>query len=63
MSEEAFADTNDYEEEEENRQLTHEEIWDDSALVNAWEAATEEYEAFHGSEKAWKAEPVNKAPL
>ena len=45
------------------RELTHEEIWDDSALVNAWEAATEEYEAYHGSEKTWKAEPVNKAPL
>jgi hypothetical protein len=50
-------------EEEESRELTHEEIWDDSALVNAWEAATEEYEACHGSEKAWKTQAVNKAPL
>ena len=59
VSEEAF----DYEEEEESRELTHEEIWDDSALVNAWEAATEEYEAYHGSKKAWKTETINKAPL
>lgn len=51
------------EEEEESRELTHEEIWDDSALVNAWEAATEEYEAYHGSEKTWKTQAVNKAPL
>jgi hypothetical protein len=31
-------------EEEESRELTHEEIWDDSALIEAWDAATEEYE-------------------
>jgi len=66
VSEDVFVDSNDYEEgrgEEESRELTHEEIWDDSALVNAWEAATEEYEAYHGSEKSWKTEPVTKAPL
>jgi hypothetical protein len=51
------------EEEDESRELTHEEIWDDSALVNAWEAATEEYEAYHGSKKSWKTDTVNKAPL
>lgn len=32
--------------------LTHEEIWDDSALVNSWNEALEEYKArqtdFHG---------------
>lgn len=44
VSEEAFADPDDCEEEEESRELTHEEIWDDSALVSDWEAATEEYE-------------------
>lgn len=60
---EAFPDTNDCEEDEESRELTHEEIWDDSALVNAWEAATEEYEAYHGSKKDWKSETINKAPL
>jgi hypothetical protein len=29
---------------EESRELTHDEIWDDSALIDAWNAATEEYE-------------------
>ena len=29
---------------EESRELTYDEIWDDSALVDAWNAATEEYE-------------------
>ena len=62
-SEDVFPEQNHYEDDEESRELTHEEIWDDSALVDAWEAATEEYEACHGSEKAWKTEPVNKAPL
>lgn len=32
------------EEEDESRELTYEEIWDDSALIDAWNAATEEYE-------------------
>ena len=32
------------EEEEESRELMHEEIWDDSALIAAWESATAEYE-------------------
>jgi hypothetical protein len=30
--------------EENSRELTYEEIWDDSALIDAWNAATEEYE-------------------
>ena len=30
-----------------SRDLTHQEIWDDSALVEAWDAATEEYEVGH----------------
>lgn len=30
--------------EDESRELTHEEVWDDSALIAAWDAATEEYE-------------------
>jgi hypothetical protein len=29
---------------EESRELTHEDIWDDSALIEAWNAAEEEYE-------------------
>jgi hypothetical protein len=32
------------EEEEESRELTHGEIWDDSALIDAWNSATAEYE-------------------
>ncbi|KAF9443621.1 hypothetical protein P691DRAFT_764119 [Macrolepiota fuliginosa MF-IS2] len=48
---------------EESRELTHEEIWDDSALINAWDAAMEEYDAFHGPDKGWKKEPVHKSPL
>jgi hypothetical protein len=31
-------------EHEESRELTYEEIWDDSALIDAWNAAAEEYE-------------------
>ncbi|KAF9261910.1 hypothetical protein L218DRAFT_960864 [Marasmius fiardii PR-910] len=46
-----------------SRELTHEEIWDDSALIDAWNAATEEYEAYHGPDKGWKSEPVHKSPL
>lgn len=34
----------DSEDEDESRNLTHEEIWDDSALIAAWDAANEEYE-------------------
>jgi len=48
---------------EQSRELTHEEIWDDSALVEAWNAATEEYEALNGPGKSWKEDPVHKAPL
>ncbi|KAA1475434.1 hypothetical protein DENSPDRAFT_842206 [Dentipellis sp. KUC8613] len=51
------------EEGEESRELTHEDIWDDSALIDAWESATAEYEAFHGKGKSWKNEPVKKSPL
>ena len=31
-------------EEEESRELNHEEIWDDSALIDAWNSAAAEYE-------------------
>ena len=48
---------------EESRELTHEEIWDDSALVEAWEAAQQEYEIYHGTCKNWKDESVKKSPL
>ncbi|KAH9921302.1 uncharacterized protein B0H18DRAFT_1021343 [Fomitopsis serialis] len=48
--------------EEESRELTREEVWDDSALVDAWNSAMAEYEAYHGKGK-WKEEPVKKSPL
>lgn len=39
------ADAMDYaEEEDESRELTHEEVWDDSALIDAWNSAAAEYE-------------------
>ncbi|KZV61363.1 hypothetical protein PENSPDRAFT_658960 [Peniophora sp. CONT] len=47
-------------EEEMSRMLSREEVWDDSALIDAWEAATAEYEAMHGKSKDWKNEPVKK---
>ncbi|CAE6467673.1 unnamed protein product [Rhizoctonia solani] len=43
--------------------LTKEELWDDSALIAAWDAAAEEYESLNGPEKKWKEEPVNKSAL
>ena len=49
--------------EDDGQELTHEDIWDDSALIAAWNAATEEYEVYNGSEKGWKTEPVHKSPL
>ncbi|TRM57174.1 hypothetical protein BD626DRAFT_223545 [Schizophyllum amplum] len=45
---------------EESRELTYEEIWDDSALIDAWDAANQEYEAYHGKGKSWKDEPIRK---
>jgi len=30
----------------EGRELTHEEIWDDSALIKAWDAAMDEYKVW-----------------
>lgn len=50
-------------EEEESRELSHEEIWDDSALIDAWNSATAEYEAFHGNTQDWKSTTVKKSAL
>jgi hypothetical protein len=50
-------------EEEESRELTHEEIWDDSALIDAWNSATAEYEAFHGKTQDWKSTAIKKSSL
>ena len=36
-------DVEEEEEEEESRALTHEEIWDDAALIDAWNSAEAEY--------------------
>ncbi|KAK7755906.1 hypothetical protein SLS62_002193 [Diatrype stigma] len=30
-----------------NENLTHDEIWDDSTLVNSWNEALEEYKKYH----------------
>jgi len=46
-----------------NIPLNQEDIWDDSALINAWDSAVEEYEALHGPEKSWKQDPVKKSAL
>ncbi|KZO99721.1 hypothetical protein CALVIDRAFT_534147 [Calocera viscosa TUFC12733] len=46
-----------------SRSLTHDEIWDDSALVNAWDAAMEEYRAVNGDEKGWMYEPTDRSAL
>ncbi|KAG9103956.1 hypothetical protein FRC06_006741 [Ceratobasidium sp. 370] len=46
-----------------NHELTQEEVWDDSALIEAWDAAVEEYESLNGPGKAWKEEPVHKSAL
>ncbi|KAH6917715.1 hypothetical protein BKA70DRAFT_1395395 [Coprinopsis sp. MPI-PUGE-AT-0042] len=48
---------------EESRQLTHEEIWDDSALISAGNAATEEYEAYHGTDKIMEGPASNEISL
>jgi len=53
----------DPEEEEESRELTQGEIWDDSALIAAWESATAEYEVYHGTGKDWKKATAKKSPL
>ncbi|KAF8151913.1 hypothetical protein K438DRAFT_1910256 [Mycena galopus ATCC 62051] len=53
----------DEEEDVDSRWLTQEERWDDSALIDAWDAATEEYEALNGPDKGWKTDPVHKSPL
>jgi hypothetical protein len=29
-----------------NKELTHEEIWDDSGLINSWNESYEEYKVF-----------------
>ncbi|KAF8431045.1 hypothetical protein BGX38DRAFT_1103995 [Terfezia claveryi] len=31
----------------ENKELTHAEVWDDSTLLNSWDAALQEYKKYH----------------
>ena len=44
IEESLMVDDAEDEEEEESRELTQDEIWDDPALIAAWESATAEYE-------------------
>ncbi|GIZ44554.1 hypothetical protein CKM354_000774900 [Cercospora kikuchii] len=51
-----------------NRELTHDELWDDSALVNSWNDAFEEYKKYHSlAQKGEKVEVAqeseSKAPV
>ncbi|EGN91797.1 hypothetical protein SERLA73DRAFT_192009 [Serpula lacrymans var. lacrymans S7.3] len=62
ISEEGAADI-DEDGEDESRELTHDEVWDDSALIDAWNSATAEYEEYHGPTKDWKNQSVKKSPL
>jgi hypothetical protein len=40
------------EQDQEGLELSHEEVWDDSALVDAWNAAQEEYEVRRSSKSS-----------
>ncbi|KAK0197955.1 hypothetical protein F5146DRAFT_995568 [Armillaria mellea] len=46
-----------------SRELTHAEIWNDSVLIDAWEAVHEEYTAYHGGDISLKINPTKKSPL
>ncbi|KAK0207894.1 hypothetical protein DFS33DRAFT_1271286 [Desarmillaria ectypa] len=48
---------------EHSRELTHAEIWNDSVLIDAWEAVHEEYAAYHGGDTALKTNPTKRSPL
>ncbi|KAK0475103.1 hypothetical protein IW261DRAFT_1422428 [Armillaria novae-zelandiae] len=48
---------------EHSRELTHAEIWNDSVLIDAWEALQEEYTAYHGGDTSLKTNPTKKSPL
>ncbi|PCH33122.1 hypothetical protein WOLCODRAFT_134938 [Wolfiporia cocos MD-104 SS10] len=49
-------------EDEEDCELTHEEIWDDSALIDAWDTAMAEYRALHGQGGDWKQAAAEGQP-
>ncbi|KAK0245244.1 hypothetical protein EDD85DRAFT_800347 [Armillaria nabsnona] len=46
-----------------SRELIHAEIWNDSVLIDAWEAVHEEYVAYHGGDAALKTNPTKRSPL
>ncbi|PBK89197.1 hypothetical protein ARMGADRAFT_1033289 [Armillaria gallica] len=46
-----------------SRELTHAEIWNDSVLIDVWEAVHEEYAAYHGGDTALKTNPTKRSPL
>ncbi len=62
-----------------SRELTHAEIWNDSVLIDAWEAVHEEYavrdffllwfrslsrvQAYHEGDTALKTNPTKRSPL
>ncbi|PBK61907.1 hypothetical protein ARMSODRAFT_1025252 [Armillaria solidipes] len=46
-----------------SRELTHAEIWNDSVLIDAWEAVHEEYAAYQGGDTALKTNPTKRSPL
>lgn len=46
-----------------NHELSQEDLWDDSALIQAWDAAAEEYASLNGPGKSWKDEPTHKSAL
>lgn len=45
------------------KQLSHEEIWDDSALIDAWNAAEEEYKIFHTKRSAHEKEALHNGDI
>lgn len=38
-----------------SKPLTKSQVWDDSSLINAWDAAVEEYQQFHSKRSKWKS--------
>ncbi|KAG8991260.1 hypothetical protein FRB90_001417 [Tulasnella sp. 427] len=43
--------------------LTDADAWDDSVLIEAWDAALEEYQILNGPEADWKKDPVHKSSM
>ncbi|KAG0215778.1 hypothetical protein BGX28_008088 [Mortierella sp. GBA30] len=41
--------------------LTHEEVWDDTALIEAWDAAVKQYEVYHSKSRLEDSVPTSTA--